>query len=115
MKSMISRILCSEGAKYSWVYIPHSYDEQFDVIAIPDDANLDLDWLFVNSDAEPDSSLELGEHPHDMMDMTPPLPPNPDLSDTAETEPRQGDLDINTTKDSAQSSVQEGSLKGQVL
>ena len=34
MKGMISQILCSEGAKYSWVYIPHSYDEQFDVIAL---------------------------------------------------------------------------------
>ena len=92
MKGMISRILSSDGAKYSWVYIPHSYDEQFDVIAIPSDPNFDLEWLFVNSDTEPDSSIELGERPDNMMDMdmTQPLPPHPDSSDSNQTEPRQG-------------------------
>ena len=100
MKGMISRILSSDGAKYSWVYIPHSYDEQFDVIAIPSDPNFDLEWLFVNSDTEPDSSIELGERPDNMMDMdmTQPLPPHPDSSDSNQTEPRQGGSGINVSQ-----------------
>lgn len=95
---MISRILCTDGAKYSWVYIPHSYDEQFDVIAIPDDPNFDLEWLFANSDTEPDSSIELGEHPDNLMDMTQPLPPHPDSLDSSQTEPRQGGSGINSSQ-----------------
>ena len=99
MKGMISRILSSEGAKYSWVYIPHSYDEQFDVIAIPDDANFNLEWLFVSSDNEPDSSMELGEHPDSMMDITLPLPPDLNTPDRVQTNPRQEGRDINTSQE----------------
>ena len=70
MRDMIRRLTASH-AEYSWVYIPNSYDEQFDVICLPrDELEGAMEFLFVENDSDT-SSMELDERHVEMMDALP--------------------------------------------
>ena len=67
MRDMIRRLTASH-AEYSWIYIPNSYDEQFDVICLPrDELDGAMEFLFAENDSDT-SSMELDERQVEMMD-----------------------------------------------
>ena len=67
---MIRRLTASH-AKYSWVYIPNSYDDQYDVVCLSrDELEGAMEFLFAENESDA-SSMELEERHVDMMDELP--------------------------------------------
>ena len=69
-RDMIRRVIASK-AKYAWIYVPHSYDDQYDVMIVPNDPDMNLDMLFQSENESNDEySMELHEHHDHTRDLT---------------------------------------------
>ena len=62
MMGMLRR-LCASQARYAWVYVPGSEDEQYDVVCLPvsDMNEFNLELLFNSSDSDSSMELDKGE------------------------------------------------------
>ena len=88
--SHMLRRLCASEARYAWVYVPGSEDEQFDVVCLPlsDMNEFNLEQLFAHA-SESDSSMELDE-----AEANPDIDTDIELApDTPQTQPPQPDSD----------------------
>ena len=105
MMSMLRR-MCASEARYAWVYVPGSEDEQYDLVALPmsgmNDFNLDL--LFAPS-SDNDSSMELDEGEPAIVEL-------PTL-DRPQTPPAQPDRVLNAESSSAQTQSRVVLRRGQ--